>query len=81
VALLAVEGAVDHVAGIGERGGELPIEIGIVLDDEETHEFLPLMARDDSIGESTIAGATLPLHMVGGKVEEGRWRFAGERRK
>ena len=36
VALLAVEGAVDHIARVGERGRELPIEVGIVLDDEET---------------------------------------------
>ena len=36
VALLAVEGAIDHIARVGERGGELPVEIGIVLDDEET---------------------------------------------
>ena len=38
VALLAVEGAVDHVAGVGQRRRELAVEIGIVLDDEETHE-------------------------------------------
>ena len=37
VTLLAIEGAVDHVAGIGERRRQLAIEIGIVLDDEETH--------------------------------------------
>src|SRR3977135_4567499 len=36
VALLAVEGAVDDIARVGERGRELPVEIGIVLDDEET---------------------------------------------
>ena len=37
MALLAVEGAVHHVAGIGQRGGELAVEIGIVLDHEEAH--------------------------------------------
>ena len=40
VPFLAVEGAVDHVAGFGERGRQLPIEIGIILDHEETHEAL-----------------------------------------
>src|SRR6266566_6323751 len=35
VALLAVEGTIDHVARVNERGRELPIEIGIVLDHEE----------------------------------------------
>ena len=35
MALLAVEGAVDHIAGVGQRGGELAVEVGIVLDDEE----------------------------------------------
>ena len=35
MALLAVEGAIDHVAGLGQRGGQLAIEIGVVLDDEQ----------------------------------------------
>ena len=35
MALLAVEGAVDDIAGVGQRGGELAVEIGVVLDDEE----------------------------------------------
>ena len=38
---LAVEGAVDHVTGIGQRGRELTVEIGIVLDDEEAHSVPP----------------------------------------
>ena len=33
--LLAVEGAVDHIAGVGQRRRELAVEIGIVLDNEE----------------------------------------------
>ena len=46
VALLAVEGAVDHIAGVGQRRGELPVEVGIVLDHEETQgNFLPVSAR------------------------------------
>src|SRR5262245_42886857 len=36
VALLAVVGAIHHVARVRERGRELPVEIGIVLDHEET---------------------------------------------
>jgi hypothetical protein len=36
VSLLAVEGTIDHVARVSERGRELAVEIGIVLDDEET---------------------------------------------
>src|SRR2546423_2440668 len=39
--LLAVERPVDHVARIGQRGGELPIEIGIILNDEETQGNVP----------------------------------------
>jgi poly-beta-hydroxyalkanoate depolymerase len=35
VALLAVEGAIDHIAGVGQRRGELAVEIGIVFDDEK----------------------------------------------
>ena len=34
MALLAVEGAIDDVAGVGQRGCELPVEIGVVLDNE-----------------------------------------------
>src|SRR5262249_46535250 len=37
MALLAVEGAVHHIAGITQRGGELAIEIGVILDHEEAH--------------------------------------------
>jgi hypothetical protein len=33
--LLAVEGAIDGVAGLAQRGDELTIEIRIILDDEK----------------------------------------------
>ena len=33
--LLAVECAIDHISGITQRGGELTIEIRIVLNDEQ----------------------------------------------
>src|ERR1700704_2684142 len=35
VTLFAIEGTIDHVARVGKCGRELPVEIGIVLDDEE----------------------------------------------
>ena len=38
---LAIESPVDHVARIGQRGRELPIEIGIILNDEETQGNVP----------------------------------------
>ena len=45
VPLLAVEGTIDRIAGIGESRRELPIEIRIILDHEETQgEILPLIA-------------------------------------
>ncbi len=37
VAFLAVESAVDDIAGVRQRGGKLTIEIWIVLDHEEAH--------------------------------------------
>ena len=40
--LLAVEGAVDDIAGVGQRGGELAVEIGVVLDDEQAQVDSPL---------------------------------------
>src|SRR5262249_56457602 len=39
--LLAVKCPVDHVARIGERGRELAVEIGIILNDEETQGEVP----------------------------------------
>ena len=38
--LLAVKGAIDHIAGIGQRGRKLAIEIGIVFDDEKAQSGL-----------------------------------------
>ena len=34
--LLAIEGTIHRVPGIGQRGRKLPVEIGIILDDEKT---------------------------------------------
>src|SRR5262249_19328773 len=36
VALFAIEGAVDHIACVSKRSCKLPVEVGIILDDEET---------------------------------------------
>ncbi len=38
--LLAVERAIDHISGIAQRGGELTIEIRVVLNDEQAHACL-----------------------------------------
>ena len=46
MAFLAVEGAIDDVAGVGQGGGELPIEIGIVLDNEKAQRKLRSEAAD-----------------------------------
>src|SRR5262244_851496 len=58
VALLAVERAIDHVARINERGRELPIEIGIVLDHEEAQDrcsplLAPAPVRSSRIGNGS----------------------------
>ena len=45
VALLAVEGAVDHIAGLGQRRRKLAVQIGIVLDNEEPHGDSPCRRR------------------------------------
>src|SRR5205085_3311466 len=37
VAFLTIEGAIDHVAGVGECRRQLPIEVGVVFDHEEPH--------------------------------------------
>ena len=49
VTFLAVEGAVDNIAGIGQRGSELPIEIGIVLDNEKPQTAPPIAKSASSI--------------------------------
>ncbi len=41
MAFLAIMGAVDRIARIGQRFEDLAVEIGIVLDDEQTHGFAP----------------------------------------
>ena len=65
MALLAVEGAIDDIAGVGQRGGELAVEVGVVLDDEEAQRLdspLSGLATDSSpLAASTVACITLPL--------------------
>ena len=56
MALLAVEGAVDHVARVGQRGGELAVEVGIVLDHEETQGNSSRSARVDDLAAGRIDG-------------------------
>nr|WP_245260548.1 hypothetical protein [Mesorhizobium sp. L2C054A000] len=36
--LLAVIGAVDDIAGIDQRVGQLPVEILVIFDDEYAHD-------------------------------------------
>jgi hypothetical protein len=40
VPLLAVGRRIDRVAGLLQRGDELPVEIGVVLDDQDPHRSL-----------------------------------------
>ena len=42
VAFLAIEGAIDDVTGVGQRSGELTIEIGIVFNDEQAQAGLQM---------------------------------------
>ncbi len=54
--LLAVEGAVDHIAGVAQRRGELAIEIGIVFNDEQAHGWPPYVSCTSSALELSLAG-------------------------
>src|SRR5262249_23442303 len=67
VTLFAIEGTIDHISRVGERGRKLPVEIGIVLDHEETQG--QCSHRCDT-PESALAAVTLPLHKKSGKVQE-----------
>ena len=53
VPLLAVKGAVDDVSGVGQRRRQLPIEVRIVLDDEEPHGPSPLWGT--RLGDISLA--------------------------
>ena len=59
MALLAIEGAVDDVAGVGQRSGELAIEVWIVLDHEEAQGII-LRSR---------TGIELAIYGVNGHVD------------
>ncbi len=37
----AVEGAIDHIAGVGQRRRQLTVEIRIVFNDEQAQGFPP----------------------------------------
>jgi hypothetical protein len=44
--LFAVESPINDVASIGQRGSELPVEIGIILDNKKAHRELRLETAD-----------------------------------
>jgi hypothetical protein len=46
MSLFAVESAINDIARIGQRGGKLPVEIGIVLDNKKAHRELRLKTAD-----------------------------------
>ncbi len=60
--LLAVERAIDDIARIGEGRGKLAIEIGIVLDHEETQEQVLRSAGFDHPAAAGIDGR--PRHFA-----------------
>src|SRR5215471_3413181 len=74
MAFFAVERAIDHVACVDERGRKLPVEIGIVLDDEEAQAQGSTDAARAVSSIRNRRSVTVPLHKNGGKAEEGRWR-------
>jgi hypothetical protein len=39
---LTVEGPVDHIAGVGQRCGQLTVEIRVVFNNEQTHAALQM---------------------------------------
>ena len=71
MAFLAVEGTIDHIAGVGERGRQLPVEVGIVLDDEETQGKSSLVAHRQWFPGIERTQPTLPSVGNGGKIAKG----------
>ena len=60
VALLAVEGAVDGIAGVAQRGHELAIQVGIVLDNEKSQGLPRQRSTTLPLVASTVVCVTLP---------------------
>ena len=58
MALLAVKSTIDDVAGVGQRGSELAIEIGVVLDHEEAQGLVLRSAADMKLTIHGINGCT-----------------------
>src|SRR5262249_58874874 len=58
VTLFAIEGTIDHISRVGERGRKRPVEIGIVLDHEETQGQC---SHSCDTPESALASVSLPL--------------------
>jgi hypothetical protein len=62
VPLLAVEGAIDDITRVGQRGRQLPVEIGIVFNNKKAQAKLrsaladdrPLDGVDDDAGDFAI---------------------------
>ena len=54
--LLAVEGAVDDVASIGQRGRKLAVKIGVVLDDEQAQGGVSGSASGDNLAIGGVNG-------------------------
>ena len=59
VTLLAIKSAIDDVTCVGQRCGELAIEIGVVLDHEEAQSLVLRLA----------AGMKLAIHGVNSRVD------------
>ena len=57
--LLAIESAIDDVARVGQRSGELAVEIGVVLDHEEAQSIVLRLA----------AGMKLTIHGVNSRAD------------
>src|ERR1700736_1230901 len=49
-----IEGAVDGIARVRKRGGDLAVEVLVILDDEQPHASIPLC-------KSNVSRETLPL--------------------
>jgi hypothetical protein len=42
VPFFTIERAIDHISGVGQRRGQLAIEIRIILDDKQAHAGLQM---------------------------------------
>ena len=66
MAVLAVGGEIDRIAGASQGRAQLPAQIGLILDDQDPHR-IPLFANS-GLGQSTRPTSAIANGFIKGKL-------------